>query len=329
MKKQLGKAVIALFGPMLFLLLFIHLTDAQVIDSGKYPTRPITCVVPFSAGGSTDLAVRLLTKEAEKHLGQPITVVNKAGGGGTVGVATVASAKPDGYTIGQSPGGSPLFILPYLEKIPYHPLKDLRFIVEFVDQSFGVLVKADAPFKSFQDVILSARQNPGKVTYGTNAPNSILNLVIEQAARKEKVQFTHIPFKSSPEFQAAVLGGHITFCGGDFNYSLIESNQLRLLAVTSERRSPEYPDVPTLKELGYETPCPVFLGILAPKGIPDDAAKKLEEVFARALKEPGVVKGMKELRLTILYRNGKEFTDYVAHNYEVFGKLLKEMGLVK
>ena len=295
----------------------------------KYPTRPINFIIPFSPGGSSDLAVRLLAKEAEKYLGQPIVVMNKAGGGGTVGTAAIASAKPDGYTIGQCPGGAPLFTLPYLEKIPYNPLKDLKFIMEFVDLTFGVIVKADSPFKTLKDLIAYARQNPGKVTYGTNAPNSISNIVLEQVAKKEKVHFTHIPFKSSPEYQTAVLGGHVTFCAGDFNYSMIEANQTRVLAILSEKRSPDYPDTPTLKDLGYDTPCPVFLGLIGPKALPDEIAKKVEEAFATALKEPAVVKGIRELRLTILYRSSKEFNDYVASNYEIFGKLLKEMGITK
>ena len=322
------KGMIAAFLPPLLILLIAVSGYAQKADT-KYPTRPINFIIPFSPGGSSDIAVRLLAKESEKYLGQPIVVMNKAGGGGTVGTAAIASAKPDGYTIGQCPGGAPLFTMPYLEKIPYNPLKDLKFIMEFVDLTFGVIVKADSPFKTFKDLIAYARQNPGKVTYGTNAPNSISNLVLEQVAKKEKVTFTHIPFKSSPEYQTAVLGGHVMFCAGDFNYSMVEANETRVLAILSEKRSPDYPETPTLKDLGYDVPCPVFLGLIGPKAMPDDIAKKVEEAFAAALKEPAVIKGIKELRLTILYRNSKEFSEYVASNYEIFGKLLKGMGLSK
>ncbi len=317
----------------LFLFAFLAFFVAQSGQSrgaeAKYPTRPINFIIPFSAGGSSDLAVRLMAKEAEKHLGQPLVIINKAGGGGTVGTAAIASAKPDGYTIGQCPGGAPLFTMPYLEKIPYNPLKDLKFIMEFVDLTFGVIVKADSPFKTFKDLVVYARQNPGKVTYGTNAPNSISNIVMEQVAKKEKVRFTHIPFKSSPEYQAAVLGGHIMFCAGDFNYSMIEANQTRVLAVLSEKRSQDYPDTPTLKDLGYDVPCPVFLGLIGPKAMPDEIAKQVEDAFTLALKDPAVVKGIRDLRLSILHRNGKEFSDYVASNYELFGRLLKEMGVTK
>ena len=314
---------------LLWALLSQSVIFAQAQETAKYPNRPITLIVPFSAGGSTDLAVRLIAKEAEKTLGQPITVVNKPGGGGSVGVAAVAVAKPDGYTIGQSPGGAPLFILPFLEKIPYNPLKDLRFVMQFIEQDFGILVKGDSPLRTLKEVIEFGRQNPGKLTYGTNAPNSISNLVIEQIAKKEKVQTKHIPFKSSPEFQAAVLGGHIVFCAGDYNFSLVESGQLRLVGLLSNRLSATPGSPPTLKDMGYDIPFPVFLGILGPKGLPDDIVKKLDETFAGAMRQAAFINGMKELHLTPMYRNSREFQEYVARNYEVFGKLLKELGLSK
>lgn len=302
---------------------------AEEQDFSKYPSRPITCIIPFSPGGSADLALRLLSKELEKSLGQPFVVVNKPGAGGSIGVSAVAVAKPDGLTIGQSPGGAPLFVMPFVEKLPYHPVKDLRYIVQFVDLSFGVVVKADSPFKTFNDLIVAARKSPGKITYGTNAPLSISNLVMEQVAKKEKVQFTHIPFKSSPEYLAAVLGDHVTFSAGDFNYALLEAGQVKLLAFLSEKAPPEYAQIPTLKELGYDIPCPVFLGILGPKGLPDEIVRKLEDAFSRALKEPAVIKGLAELHLTIVYRNSKDLTEYVSRNYDAFGQMLKGMGLTK
>ncbi len=315
---------------LIFLFLFLFSASAVVAqqpESGRYPARPISLIVPFSPGGSTDLAVRLIAKEAERYLGQPIVVINKPGGGGSVGVATVAVAKPDGYTIGQSPGGAPLFIMPFLEKLPYDPVKDIRYVMQFVELNFGILVKGDSPFKSLKDLLDYGRQNPGKLVYGTNAPNSISNLIVEQIAKKEKIQTKHIPFKASPEYQAAVLGGHVLFAVGDFNYSLVDSGELKLLAYLSEKRATAYPQIPTLKELGYDIPCPVFLGVMAPKGTSDEIVKKLEEAFGQAMRQPAFINGMKDLRLTANYRNSKELTDYVTRNYEIFGRLLKELGL--
>ena len=325
MKHHFGKSrIFALAG-----LAFILLAASPGLSQEVYPSRPVTFIVPFPPGGSTDLGYRLLTKETEKHLGQPIVVVNKPGGGGTVGVSAIAAAKPDGYTIGQSPSGGFLAIMPHIEKIPYHPIKDLRYIMQFAELNFGVLVKADSSFKSFKDLMAFARQNPKKLTYGTNAPNSISNLIMEQIAKKEGVQMTHIPFKGSAEYQTALLGGHVLFVVGEFNYSYLEGGQARVLLFLGEKRSEEYPQVPVVKDLGYDIPCPVYNGVAGPKGLPDEIARKLEEAFSRGMKEPAFVKGMKDLHVTLLHRNSKEVTDWAAHNYELFGKILREMGLVK
>lgn len=298
-------------------------------EIAKYPSRPITFIDPMLPGNSGDLAIRLLGKEAEKYLGQPIVVVNKPGGGGTVGVAAIATAKPDGYTIGQSSVAASLFVIPYFEKVPYHPIKDLRQIMQYSAPNFGVIAKGDSPFRSFMELIAYARQNPKKVTYGTNGLNSLSNLIMEQIARKERVQFTHIPFKSSPDFQAALLGGHILFTAGDFSHSLIEGGETKLLLLLSEQHRIEYPQTPIPRDIGYEIPFPGMISVTAPEGIPDEIAKKLEEAFTRGMKEQAFLKGMKDLRLPIVYRNSKELSDYVVYNYEFFGKLLKDTGLIK
>jgi tripartite-type tricarboxylate transporter receptor subunit TctC len=152
---------------------------------------------------------------------------------------------------------------------------------------------------------------------------------MEQIAKKEGIQMTHIPFKGSAEYQTALIGGHVYFIVGEFKYSLLEAGQLRVLLFLGEKNSGEYPQTPILKDLGYDIPAPTFLNITGPKGLPEGIVKKLEDAFTKAMKEPTFIKGMKDLRLTIAYRNNKEMDDYVARNYEAFSKLLKEIGLIK
>jgi tripartite-type tricarboxylate transporter receptor subunit TctC len=301
---------------------------AQEADVAKYPNRPVSLVVAFPPGGTTDLGFRLLAKEAEKYLKQPIVVLNKAGGGGSIGVAAVASAKPDGYTMGQIPGQT-AFVTPYLEKLPFNPLKDLVYITQFSESTFGVIVKSDSPFKRLSDIIAYARQHPKKLTYGTNGVAGIAHLIMDKIARKEKVQLTHIPFKGAPEGQTAVLGEHVAFFAGEFNYSLLEGGQIRLLALFSEKPRAEYPQTPTLKDLGYDIPCPVFWAICGPNGMPEGVARKVEDAFAKSIKEPAFIKGMQELRAPVIYRDSKELTAYTHRTYEVFGKLISDMGLAK
>ncbi len=216
-----------------------------------------------------------------------------------------------------------------MEKVPFEPLKDFRVVMQFGGFNFGIYVKEDSPLRTLKDLIAYARQNPKKATYGTSGTNSPANLTTELVARKEKVQITHIPFKGTPEVQTALLGGHVLFGAGDFNYSLVEAKQIRLLMLLKDERSTEYPDVPILKDLGYEFPFPIILAIFCPRATPDAIVAKLDDAFAKAMKEPAFIAGMKELRLPVLYRSGKDLEDYIPKNYAFYQKLLKDIGAIK
>ena len=312
------------------LLLFPELGYSQEAEIANYPNRPITFIIPLPAGGASDLGVRIITKEAEKFLGQAMTPVNKPGASMSLGVAAVAAAKPDGYTIGLSLA-SPMFVVPLLQKVPYHPVKDLEQIMQYSTLSnFGLLVKGDSPFKSLKELIEYARKNPKKLTYGCGV-NSMSRFVVIRLCEKEKIELTHMPFSASPPAEVAVMGGHLDIAVGDLTPSLIEGGQTRPLVLWKrEKGFDEYPEVPTLKDLGYDIPSPSFYqGVQGPKGIPEGILRKIEEAFTRAMKEPAFVKGMKDLRTLISYRDRKELGAYVANEFEVYQKFLKELGIIK
>ena len=296
--------------------------------AGDYPNRPITIICPFTAGGLADFMARTFAMSAQKYLGQPLVVVNKPGASGTLGAAALASAKPDGYTIGHL-GSSALFLVPYFEKLPFHTVNDFTYILQFGAFNMGVVIKADSPFKGFKDLIEYARQNPKKLTYGTNGVNSVQHLIMELISKKEKIEMTHIPFKGASEGEMALLGGHVMCQVGDFSYSLVESKQLRLILILRQEKSAEYPDTPVLKDLGYDFWEPAFMNVTGPKGLPEGIVKKLEEAFAKAMKEPGFIKGMKEIHMPVFYRNSKDLKEYVVYNYEFWGNFLREKGLAK
>ena len=297
-------------------------------DVSKYPSKPITYVCPVPPGTGVDLSTRLMAKELEKILGQPVVVVNKPGAALTVGTAAVATARPDGYTIGFT-GGPPLYFTPLLEKVPYNPLKDLRMVSQFGTMNLGVVVKADSPFKSFKDLVDYARQNPKKLTYATTGTNGMAHITMERIARHENVQMTHIPFKGTPESQTALLGGHIMAAAGDFGASLVESGQMRVLLLLKEEKAAEYPDVPALKDLGYTIPFLILIAVIAPKATPDAIVNKLDDAIVKAMKEPAFINGMKELRLPLFHRSGKELDAYIAKSYEFYKGVFKELGLIK
>ncbi len=297
-------------------------------EIAKYPSRPINFIMSVPPGAGVDLACRLLIKEAEKSLGQSIIAINKPGGAFTLGNAAIASSKPDGYTIGWIAGNA-LFLVSQIERVPFHALKDFRWIMQFGYMNFGITVKGDSPFKTLNDVIVYARQNPGKLVNGCGGIGGFGHVLMEQVARKEEVKVTHMPFKGGPDTEKALLGRHIHIMTGDVNYSLLEAGETRLLALLADHRSPDFPQTSTLRDLGYDIPAPTILPIAAPKGLPEEIAKKLEEVFTRAMKEPGFVKGMRTIRFPIAHRNSKELEEYVTQNYVAFTKILTEMGLIK
>jgi len=191
--------------------------------------------------------------------------------------------------------------------------------------NMGLIVKADSSFKSFKDLIDYARQNPKKVTYGTNGVNTAQHLIMELICKKSNIEMTHIPFKGTNESQIAILGGHIMCAVGDFTYSLIESGMLNFSSSFGRRNLQNilrsHP-----KGLCYEFWEPGFFNVSGPKGMPEGIVEKLEEAFAKAMKEPAFIKAMKELHVPIRYRNSKELKDYAVYNYEYWGKFLKERG---
>ena len=186
-----------MLAPLLAALALCGAAQAQ-----DYPVKPVTLIVPWPAGGSTDIAMRAIADAAAKHLGQPIVVDNKAGGSGTVGPATMAAAaKPDGYTIAQMP--ITVFRLPLMQKTTWDPLKDFTYVVHLTGYTFGVTTSAESPFKTWADVVAYAKQNPGKVTYATPGAGTSLHIGMEQIAAKAGIKLTHVPFKGGAETNAA------------------------------------------------------------------------------------------------------------------------------
>lgn len=291
-----------------------------------FPNRPLTILVGMPAGGTADLSARLIGKIAEKYLGQPVAVVNKLGGAGAVGTAALAVAKPDGYTLGTLLV-SPMFTVPHTAKLTYHPVKDIDPFIQYGILNFAVSVRDDSPFRTFKEAMEYARKNPGVVTYGTAGTNSAQHIIMEAIAREEKVELVHVPFKGGPEALAAAMGGHVSLAAGDFNPSLIKGKKMRLLAMFLGERSAEYPDAPTLKDLGYAVPIPYFMGLGAPRGVPEPIMKRLEESFTKAFNEPEFSSGMKTIGVPVYYRNRKDVTGFVAQSYDQMGKAIQELKI--
>jgi tripartite-type tricarboxylate transporter receptor subunit TctC len=293
-----------------------------------FPTKPVEIVVGYAPGAGTDLGARMIAEQSKKLLGQDVVCVNKPGGAGRVAMTLVSKAKPDGYTLSSGTDSS-IIIAPNLEEVPYKPLEDFAFLNQFGTLNFGVTVLQNSPLKSFKDLIEFARANPDKLTLGVTGTNSSEHVAFMTLALMENLKIRFVPFAGAAPTMTALLGGHVMAAvpASSGFASHVKAKTVRLLAVLGETRLDEYPDVPTLKELGY--PELVFQSwyiLSGPKNIERAVAKKLEEAFGKAMESPEFIKVAQELQIyTKKPLFGDELKEGILRrnkrNVGIFGKL--------
>jgi tripartite-type tricarboxylate transporter receptor subunit TctC len=311
------------------------LTAAAAIFAGlparaqEYPVKPITLIVPWPAGGSTDISMRAIADSAAKFIGQPIVIDNKAGGGGTVGPATMAAAaKPDGYTISQLP--ITVFRLPLMQDVSWDPAKDFSYIIHLTGYTFGVTTSAESQFKSWKDVVDFAKANPGKVTYATPGTGTSLHIGMEQIAALAGIKLTQVPFKGGAETNAAALGQHTMLQADSTGWRpLVDAGKLRLLMVWTSVRSPNFPDVPTLKELGYPMVYDSPFGIAGPKGMDPKIVARLHDAFKKAIEDPAVIATLAKYDMVPNYKNTEDYKKFVVELTDSERKVIDTLGLAK
>ena len=294
----------------------------------EFPAKPITLIVPWPAGGPTDVSMRAIAEAAQKHLGQPIIIDNKAGGAGTVGPATMAAtAKPDGYTIAQMP--ITVYRLPLMQKTTWSE-NDFTYIIHLTGYVFTAFAGADTPFKIWQDVIDYAKKNPGKITYGSTGTGSSLHLGMEMLAEKSGVKFTHVPFKGAVEVNAAVAGGHVMLgAAGTSVRPLVDAGKARFLNIWTAKRVKSLPDIPTLLELGYPYVIDSPWGLAGPKGMDPKVVAKLHDAFKKALEEENVVETLMRFEMVPNYKDTADYKKAVEEQVKMEDALLKRIGMEK
>jgi tripartite-type tricarboxylate transporter receptor subunit TctC len=292
-----------------------------------FPSKPMTMIVPWPAGGSSDITLRAMCEVASKVLGQPYQIDNKAGASGTLGPAAMAAtARPDGYTLAQFP--ITVFRLPVMQKTAFDPMKDFTFISHLSGYTFGVTTAADQPYKTFKDVIEFARANPGKVTYATPGAGTSLHIGMERIAAKAGIKWTQVPFKGGAETNAAVLGKHTVLQADSTGWKpLVDGGKLRLLCVWTEKRTKNWPDVPTLKDLGFDMVFDSPFGMGGPKGMDPAVVKKIDEAFKIALEDKGVIATLEKYDMSPRYMPSAAYDKFARQVYVEEKAALEKLGL--
>jgi tripartite-type tricarboxylate transporter receptor subunit TctC len=293
----------------------------------NFPLRPVTLIVPWPAGGSTDVGMRALASAAEKHLGQSIVVENRPGGSGTLGPGQMAAtARPDGYTIAQIP--ITVFRFPFMTKTTFDPSTDFTYIIGVSGYTFGVVVRDDAPWKSFQDLTADAKSNPGKINYGTPGAGTSLHITMEQIARQQGIKWTHVPFKGNAESMNALLGGHIHVVADSSGWAqLVNAGRFRLLVTWGVARTKNWPDVPTLREIGIDMVSNSPFGIAGPKGMDPKIVRVLHDAFKKGLEEPSYSAAVANLDQELFYLSSEDYQNFAMQQIEEARRFITELGL--
>lgn len=291
-----------------------------------FPSKPITLICPWPAGGSTDLHLRKMAELGSKYLGTPVVVENRPGGSGMNGPATMSkTAQGDGYTLSQLPITA--YRIPHMQKVDYDPINDFSYVIGVAGYTFGIVVKADSPFKTFKDLIDYARANPGKLSYATPGTGTSLHLAMEEIAVKAGVQFLHIPYKGYADGAAALMGGHVMTQVDSTGWAkFVDAGSQRLLATLGDKRTRW--NAPTVSELGVNTVSNSPYGFVGPKGIPPQVVKALHDGFKKAMDDPENLKVLQQLDQNYWYKSSDEYRQWAVQMLANERATIERVGLL-
>ncbi len=316
--------------PLVGLVLVLLCCGPASVIGSDYPSHPITMIVPYPAGGVTDLGARALADSMTKHLSQQVVVTNKVGGGTTIGGYAVSSAKPDGYTLGFFPVSAAIpEAFAYFQDAPYTS-KDLRFVSSALATAMTFTVKEDAPWNTLKEFIEYGKKNPGtKVSTGGKQTSS--HMFLSTLNRMEKTGFVGVPFSGDSTNLPALLGGHVTAGVMDYSVvkSLVDAKKLKVLATVTEKRADFAPKVPTVVELGYPILYISILGIVGPSALPEPIVQKLDALTAKICAEPDFQTTVRNTTLQMNYQNSDTYHASLTKFRANILKFFQEEGLIK
>ena len=315
----------------LFLMVYGLSVGVSKILAQPYPNRPIQFIIPNVPGAQSDITARLLAEEMEKILGTKMIVVNKPGASGTLGTDTLVRSKKDGYTIAYPSAGATVYArILNPETVPYDPDKDLEPLGLHLFFPNIIAVQASAPWKNFGELVDYAKKNPGKVRVGTIGQGSIDSFNLEITQSLTGAQFTQIPFKGGEAVLTALLGGHVEVAFDVFSKYLPHANAGKVRILLTTKKKPDFPDIPTITELGYKEDLPsVWLALFAPAGVPEEVKKVLVPAVEKAVKNPELKAKIETMGNIIDYKSPAELKKIMGEDYDRALSIAKKIGLRK
>lgn len=307
--------------------LVVGLAGAQSVHA-QYPERQVTMVVPFGAGGSTDIVGRIAAQALSQRIGQPVVVDNRGGAGGTVGTQAAAGMAPDGYAITVATTSTHVVGPLTNAAVKYDPVKDFQHIGMIAETPYVMVVSPKFNVNSVQDVIDYAKKNPGKLNFGSAGQGSTTHLAGLMFLQATGTEMEHIPYNSNAEATTAVMGDEVQVLFGSMPAVLaqIKAGSIKALAVGTTGRSPELPDVPTMQQAGVAGyRASLWLGLAAPAKTPEAVIKRLNEALNASLDDPEVVKQLAANGAEAAKMSPAEFRDLIASELEVYGKIVAGM----
>ncbi len=291
-----------------------------------YPARPVTVIVPFTAGSQPDILARALSEQLSKSLGQPFVILNRDGAAGVIGVEALAQSKPDGYTLGFGPQGQ-FTIQPNLRKSIKYKLDDFEFLCQTNGGALVVVAGPNSPFNSLADIVEAARKAPGKISFASAGHATGPHLIAEAIALEAGVKFNHIPFRNVGDMYVQVLGGQIDFAVTSPVF-LTSRKDAKGFALVAEKRLAAVPNMPLIKELGYKrSSISGFLGLYAPKGIPAAASAALRKVCPAAADSEAFKQASEKTATPLTFADSPEYTANLVGDSRFMIELMNAIGI--
>lgn len=301
------------------------LTPALAQADKSWPGKPIRFITPYPPGGSSDIITRFIGERVSKALGQPVIVENKPGAGATLGTEYASRAAADGYTFFVGPTAT-VAIAPWLMKVGYSA--DSFAAVAKLSSSYGLIAaRKDAPFNNYKEFVAAAKAQPGKFNFASNGVGSIVHMTGVLLHKQSGIEVTHIPYKGAVESMTDMLGGRIDVMYDPVTAPRVKAGELKGLATAGSERNPNLPDLPTLKELGFDMDTPSWFGLFAPKGTPADIVARMADETRKVLDSPGV---RQQLLISAMYPDFEGPADFgkrVQNDAAFFRNLIQKEGI--